>query len=517
MSAQEGRTKKVARNTIFSLIYKLSDFVLAFALRTIFIHTLGRIYLGISGLFTNILTVLSLMDLGVGGAIVFSLYKPLAQKDNGKVAALMQLYKKVYTTIGILVCGIGFCITPFLKYIINLPTNIDNLYVIYWLSIANTAISYFLAYRRSLLIADQRSDLDYKNQLIFRITRFVVLSLTLLIFKNYILYLALDVINTLCSNIHITYLVKKNYSYIEKCSVNPLNAEEKRNIIKYMSSGIFSKFGQTVVNSTDNIIISAFISTALVGIYANYSMITGSLDVAIYILFSGLTASIGNYALQNSNTASEELFKKITFINYISTAIITVCLYSLVNPFVRLWAGEDYLLSNATVAVIVLNFYIATLQKSIECFMGARGELFYINRFRSLIEGIVNLTVSIFLVKYTSLGITGIFLGTTVCFLTGRVWMDAHTLYKHWFHISIVKYLTRYIARFGTTVVIAIGGRMITEYFFAQVGINIVTWILSGIVLVLLTGGCLWILYHSSNEYKFLINMVKQKLFKVKE
>ena len=95
--------------------------------------------------------------------------------------------------------------------------------------------------------------------------------------------------------------------------------------------------------------------------------------------------------------------------------------------------------------------------------------------------------------------------------------MDAHTLYKHWFHIPFVKYLTRYIARFGTTMVIAIGGRMITEYFFAQVGINIVTWILSGIVLVLLTGGCLWILYHSSNEYKFLINMVKQNLYKVKE
>ena len=201
------------------------------------------------------------MELGVGGAIVFSLYQPLAQKNYGKSAALMQLYKRVYTTIGFLVCGIGFCLTPFLKYIINLPMNVDHLYLIYWLSIANTAITYFLAYRRSLLIADQRSDLDIKNQLLFRITRFVILTGALLLFRNFILYLALDVINTLCSNIHITFLVKKNYSDIEKSPIDSLTSEEKRNIIKYMSSGVILKFGQTVVNSTDNIIISAFIST----------------------------------------------------------------------------------------------------------------------------------------------------------------------------------------------------------------------------------------------------------------
>ena len=512
MSIEEGRTKKVARNTLFSFLFKASDLIFAFALRTVFIHTLGKTYLGISGLFTNILTVLSLMELGVGGAIVFSLYEPLARKDNAKVAALMQLYERVYTAIGLLVCGIGFCLTPFLQYIVNLSTNIDHLYVIYWLCIANTAISYFLAYRRSLLIADQRSDLDFMNQILFRIIRFVVLSVSLLLFKNYIVYLALDIMNTLCSNIHITYLVKKNYSDIEHCPIDPLNSEEKRKILRYMSSGIFTKFGQTIVNSTDNIIISAFIGTALVGVYSNYYMIVSSLDVAIYLLFSGMTASIGNYAVQSSDTASETLFKRITFFNYIATIVCTVCLFSLINPFVLMWAGEDYLLSDMTVLVITLNFYISTLQKSIECFLGARGELFYINRFRSLIEGVVNLVVSIILVKYASLGITGVFLGTTACFLVGRVWMDAHTLYKHWFHLSFGKYLGRYIEQFGITCVLAVIGKMITLFFFEKIGIGVVSWMLSGIVLLLMTSSFLWLFYHRTDEYRYLANMVKRKL-----
>lgn len=499
---------------MFSLLYKVSDLLFAFVLRTIFIRTLGKTYLGISGLFTNILTVLSLMELGVGGAIVFSLYKPLAEKNNGKVAALMQLYRNVYATIGILVCGIGFCLTPFLKYIINLPSNIDNLYIIYWLSIGNTAITYFLAYRRSLLIADQRSDLNLKNQIVFRCTRFVALSVALLLFKSFILYLALDVLNTLCSNIRITYLVKRAYSEVEACPIDPLTSEEKRNILKYMSSGIISKFGQTVVNSTDNIIISAFISTVLVGMYANYSMIANSLEVAMFILFSGLTASIGNFALQNSDTAAEGLFRRVTFINYVASAFFTVCLFALINPFVEIWAGADYLLPNSTIVVIVLNFYIATLQKSIECFMGARGELYYINRFRSLVEGVVNLAVSIILVKYTSLGITGVFLGTTVCFLVGRVWMDAHTLYKHWFHVPFIKYVARYATRFGLTCIFAIGGKWLTSQLMLQMELNLFSWCVSGVVLVVLLVTCLWVIYHRTDEYQYLVKMVKKKLIK---
>lgn len=512
----EGRTKKTMRNTVYSMIYQLLDVVLNFVLRTIFIRTLGKTYLGLSGLFSNILTVLSLMELGVGGAIVFALYKPLADHDDGKVAALMQLYKRVYTLIGTVVCIVGFALTPFLKYIINVPEAIDHIYLIYWLSIANTAISYFMAYRRSLLIADQRSDINIKNQLLFRTSRFIVLSASLVITRNYIVYLMLDVVNTFASNVHITCLVRRRYAYIEKAEPVPLSKSEKNQIVKYMSSGIFTKFGQTIVNCTDSIMISTFVNTILVGFYSNYSMITNSLDIAVYLVFSGITASIGNFAVEKRPDEAAKLFQKVTFVNYCISFYFVVCLASLLSPFVSMWAGTDYVLSDITVAVIVLNFYIASMQKSVECFVGAVGEMSYRNRYRSLIEGIVNLSVSLCLVKYTTLGITGVFLGTTVCFLAGRVWMDARVLLKHWFQKRFVSYIVPYILRMFLTAGVALLGRKMTAFVFQALGMSLMTWIMSGVLLSAISCLCLVAIYRKTDEYTYLLQVLKGSIRKLR-
>lgn len=504
---EESRTKKSIRNTVFSFAFQLSDVLLNFLLRTIFIHTLGKSYLGLSGLFSNILTVLSFMELGIGGAIVFCLYKPLAEHDYRKVSALMQLYKKAYTIIGSLVCIIGLMLTPFLEYIITLPDRIPHLYWIYWLMIGNTAISYFLAYRRSLLIADQRTDINVKNQLCFRISRFFLLTIALVFVRNYIVYLVLDVANTLASNIQITFLVKKRYRYIEEADVASISKEERKQIVQFVSSGIFSKFGQTVVNCTDNIIISTFVSTLMVGLYSNYSMITSSLEVAIYLLFSGLTASIGNFAVEKDAVQLERLFERITFGNFLISSCICVCLVSLFSPFVLIWAGQDYLLSNTTVFVIIVNFYIASRQKSIECFTGANGEMYYHNRFRSLVEGIVNLVTSLLLVKYTSLGITGVFLGTTVCFLMGRIWMDAFVLYRYWFKQPFLRYVICYGKQALLTLAIAFVGKMTSDYLFHNLGINLFTWILCGIIVSVITVAILVLLYWKKEDFQYYKNL----------
>ena len=507
----ESRTKNTIRNTLYSFIYKLTDVFLAFFLRTLFIKALGMSYLGLSGLFTNILTVLSLMELGVGSAIIFSLYKPIAEKDNAKIVSLMRLYRQIYNCVGVVITVVGLLLTPFLKYIINLPDNIHGIYVIYWLTIANTGVTYFLSYRRSLLMADQRSDINSRNLIMFRIIRCIVLSIALITFRNYIIYLALDILTTLISNIHITFVIKKRYSYLSEVKASPLSKEEKNNILKYMTSGIFSKVGQTVVTSTDNILISAFISTVLVGIYSNYSMITNNLEVFVYLLFNGVTASIGNYAVTKKSGDAEQLFRKLNFVNFSIAFVLTVCLVSLMSPFVSIWAGKEYTLSFWTVIVICVNFYIAILQKSVENFMSAVGKMFYINRYRSLIEGGVNLFVSICLVRFTNLGITGVFLGTTVCFLCGRVWMDAHTLYKYWFNIPTSKYFKRYIFQFGLTVIVSVLGYIISNIIFGNFGINILTWILSGCILVLITCSILLLLYRHSEEYNYFLTLIKNR------
>lgn len=515
LMAEESRTKKTIRNTMFSFGYKFVDIVLAFALRTLFIRALGISYLGISGLFTNILTVLSLMELGVGSAIVFSLYKPLAVGEKSKVAALMNLYKKVYNCIGVLILFVGAALTPFLHYIINLPTDIDHIYIIYWLTIANTSVTYFLAYRRSLLMADQRSDINTKNLILFRFIRFVVLIIVLLSTHNYVIYLLSDVLITIASNIQISLVIKKRYKDIEEAKPCPLSKEEKNNIYKYMTSGIFSKIGQTVVTSTDNILISAFISTILVGIYSNYSMVTSNLEVFVYLLFNGITASVGNFAVTNSGKDSSKLFKRINFANYGIAFIVTVCVFALISPFVTIWAGKEYVLSDFTVSIICLNFYIALMQKSIENFMSAVGKMFYINRYRSIIEAVVNLTVSICLVQFTDWGITGVFLGTTVCFLCGRIWMDAHTLYKYWFKEPFIDYLIIYIKRLFLTVFCAVAGRYFVIALYNCLSLSVLTFCLSAVLTFSMSVFIFCAIYYKSEDFRYYLGLLKQIVNKI--
>ncbi|MBR5496322.1 MAG: hypothetical protein IKV58_02930, partial [Oscillospiraceae bacterium] len=362
-------------------------------------------------------------------------------------------------------------------------------------------------------------DINIKNQIVFRFTRFIVLAIILVVTRNFILYLLLDVLNTLASNIHITYVIKKRYKNVDQAQIDPLTKQEKHNIVKYMTSGIFSKIGQTVVVSMDSIIISAFIGTIIVGIYSNYHIVTSGLDTMIYLLFSNITASVGNFAVKKGGGDSEALFKRINLANYSLAFVVTVCMYALISPFVQMWAGESYLLSEATVAIVVLNFYISINQYSVANFMGAVGELYYINRFRSLVEGVVKLIVSIALVKLIKnpdAKIVGVFLGTTVCFLFGRVWMDARTLYKHWFKVPFIQYVKTYVARFILCVAICIASKYVISRFFDFAGLNIITWLAGAIICVIISVATLWAIYSKTDDFKYYLDLCKKLVKKVK-
>lgn len=505
---ERGRTEKSISNIIFSLLYKLSDVIFAFLLRSIFIYTLGIEYVGITGLFTNVLTVLSLMELGVGSSIVFSLYKPLSEKDHSTINALMLLYKNIYNVLGIVIAVIGFCLTPFLEYIINLPQKIENINIIYWLTIANTSMSYFFAYKRSLLIADQRTDINMRNSIIFRVSRFFVLSLVLLLSRNFILYLIMDIINTFASNIAINIKSKKIYPYLNSNNARAINKTERNSIIKYMGAGIFSRIGQTVVTSTDNIIISAFVGTIFVGMYSNYYIVIAGLDTLLYMVFSSVTASVGNYSALKSDGEVLSLFKKLNFVNFAIAYSITICMNSLITPFIILWIGNDFVLSKLTVAIICLNFYLTANQNCVSNFMSADGNLFYINRYRALIEAVINLIVSIVLVRIIKLGVVGVFLGTTVCFFAGRVWQDARVLYKYRFKISFKGYMVQWIKRLFLTVFIGLICWIITNLLFHLVGYSWLSWILCAVVSLIVSGLSIIIIYRKTNEYKYIIELI---------
>lgn len=513
---EEGRTKKTIRNTYYSFIYKFVEVFMTFVLRTVFIRILGTTYLGVQGLFSNILTVLSLFEAGIGSATVFSLYAPLAENDHGRVAALMRLFRKTYNALGLLIAVLGFSLTPVLKYIINLDEPIPDLYLIYFLTIVSTSITYFFSYRRTLLIADQRSDINTRNQIFFKFTRFALLSAVLLITRNFIVYLIADIVNTFASNLQISNVVKKRYRYIEDEKAVALTDVEKKTFVKYMSAGIFSKIGQTVVTSTDSILISVFIGTEIVGLCSNYNLIFSNLDIFIYILFSNITAAIGNYAVKKNKDEAYQLFENLWFANYLIVSVVTVCVFCLTTPFIKIWVGESYVLRESIAYVMAFNFYVTSMCNSVGNFLSARGEITYINRFRPLIEAVVNLTVSIVLAKFFNMGLLGVYLGTSACYVLGRMWQDPHTLYKHWFERSFSRFILAYLKKMLVVAFLSVGCKYVVDLLFTLLGLNFQTWILAGVVCVVVCVALIVLLYHRTKEFEFFGNKAKAAIGKIK-
>ncbi len=511
---QEGRTSKVINNSKYAFYYKIVETVLAFLLRTVFINTLSSVYLGINGVFTNVLTMLSLMDLGVGAAISFSLYKPLALRDEGKIASLLNLYKRIYNSIGCLVCIIGFSLTPFLKYILTLPEELPEIYLIYWLNIGNTAITYFLAYKRTILIADQKAYIKYKYDILFKISRFILLSAILIFTHNFVLYLAFDILNTLVSNIFISIKVNQQYPFLKNAPIKPLEKDEKRKLVSFINAGFFNKIGQAVTNSTDNIIISAFVSTLIVGYYSNYVLIISGIETAVYLLFSNITSSVGNLAACSSNDLenANRVFNRLQFFCHNLSAVVFTCLLCLINPFIEIWIGKESLLPQSTVIIVLINLYITLSLNGVFNFMSAKGELAYKNRIRPILEAGINLIVSLLLVKYTTLGINGVFIGTTISFLCGRFWMDARVLYKYWLKISFRTYVFSYLKNVIITVFIGCVCFAITRVLLFYFALNIFVWILLCAVVLLISVGTILLIYRKNDNMIYFYNLLKKYL-----
>ena len=307
----------------------------------LFIRILGAEYLGINGLFTNIVTMLSLVELGIGPAIIFSLYKPLAENDIKKVQALMQLYKKAYTIIGFIVAVLGICITPFLHYFIKELPDISNITLIYVLFVINSAISYFFAYKRNLIIADQRRYVD----MLYRYSFFSILNIMQIVFLyitgSYIIFLILQIISTLLENIVVARRADKMYPLLKQRKHEKLDLETVQEIKKNTGAMVLHKIGDIALNATDNIVISAKVGIIWVGLYSNYLLIITALNIMIGQFFTSITASIGNFGITEGKEKVILIFQKVLFANFWMYGLSGICLYYLFNPFIDLWLGEN--------------------------------------------------------------------------------------------------------------------------------------------------------------------------------
>lgn len=411
---KNSRTKNSALIMITGGLRQILTLVLTFVSRTIFIHILGAEYLGLNGLFSNILSILSLSELGIGTAISFYLYKPLVDKNIERIKSLMHFYKICYRVVGIFIIVIGFLIMPFLPYMVNFQQEVSvNLYVIFGLNVLNTAATYlFFAYKQSLAIANQEQYKVEEINILFTILSCFLDSIVLIGFHNYIIYLVSKIILSFLKNLVIAFKIDSKYSFIKDKNYRIIEKKEKKLFFKDIGNIAIFKIGSVLFSATDNIIISILLGTLIVGYYSNYYMIISQVTILIGIIVNSFVAGIGNVVAKENKEKQYEVFVELDFIVYIIVSICTVCLFQLLNSFIMLWVGDvdkNYILSQSVVAFLCFNFYIDGTTQIPNSFREASGN-FKTGKSLQILGGAVNIILSVFLGDIW--GLDGIFCAT---------------------------------------------------------------------------------------------------------
>lgn len=500
------RTNHVMRNLNISIIYQIINIIIKFILRTIFIMYLGKEYLGLSGVFTNILTILSLSELGLGTVIIYDMYKPIHDNDIVKIAQLFKFYKYIYTIIGIFILIVGCLLIPVLKYIISDINNISNIYLIYVIQLVTTASSYFFAQYRTLIDANQLNEVNTKNNIIFNILKTILQIVALAVYKNYILFLLTELVSQVLSNYFIYIKCRQLFPYIKK-KVSNLPFDNIKTLFKSAMNMFSIKIGYTVLSATDNLIISSLISTVLVGIYSNYTMITSVITASTMLISSALQASVGNLCVSSDNDKKINVFERIRFLYVSIYGIIFICFFILINNFITIWLGNDYLLSTLTVFLIILNCYLTGVRQPIEIYLYAEG-LFKYFRIKPWIEALINLVSSLILVKY--FGIVGVLLGTTISHITTTLWYDSYIVYKYSLKSKIGIFYKKYIDYLLTTLGIIIVINFVTNFInFTNIYVD---FSVNAIICFILSITLWYIRYHKNEQFVYYKNLVLNKL-----
>ena len=503
----ESRTKNVARNSTVALVTQVITFILQFASRTIFIKVLSTEYLGINGLFTNILTMLSFAELGIGNAILFKLYKPVAEDDKEKVKSYVNFYKKAYRYIGIIIIAIGLLIIPFLKYIITDAPNIkENITFIYVLFLLNSSISYFFTYRRSILYAYQK---EYKATLEetgvtigYTILQMIFLVLT----QNYIVYLMIQIIATILKNVLVSYSAGKEYPFIKDKNYTKISKNEEKSIFNDVKSLLLYKLGGSISNGTDNMIISAFVGILEVGLLSNYTTISNAISTFSNAIFNGFSASVGNLNAKENDEKKESTYYEIMLLAFIIYTFLMVGVTILSNPFIEMWIGKEYELSWLVSFALGFNLYVEGLRYVNYTFRNTLG-LFKKGRFTPLISSLTNIILSLILVK--PLGTFGVLIATGLSRMFTINLYDPYLLHKYKFNSPCKRYYLTYFYYLIIMFIVLCVCNLVINY----IGLTgILGFLINGIIILVISAVITIIATCKLKEFKSLKNrLIRRK------
>lgn len=499
------RTRNSIKTSFWGGLKSVLDIILGFIYRTIFISALSSDHLGLNGLFTNILQVLSLAELGITTAIVFRFYKPISQQNYTQVGKLMNYLKKVYRYIALFILGAGLLIAPFIKLFINdtrtIPTDV-NIYCIYFLFLLNTVSSYLFVYKQTIISADQRGYISAIFGIITTFLKYSIQATILILLQDYSLTLFFGVITTIFFNILFSLWTEKRYKAVFGVKED-LDKAEKTMIIKDTKAVLFHKVGATVKLSTDSIILSKFVSLGSAGIYSNYSMIISGIQTFIGQLLGNFVSSVGNAHIKLPKQEHFTIYKKLLFVDLWISTVTIVCSYLIMNDFIFIWIGPKYLFNKFTLIWLCLQFYIIISRQINISYTNGCG-LFTKDKFRPIIEAILNLLLSIIGVYFG--GIVGVFIGTVISSILTVVWREPLILYREEFKQPVSDYWKTYFSFVLISVILCATGDLI-KGMIMQIN-SVILLITEAAISFISVNFVLFLVYHNRDEYSFMKQLI---------
>lgn len=498
------RTEHVVKNLKFAAVSELVLAVLKFVSRRVFVLLLGKEYLGVSGLFTDILSMLSLAELGFSVSITYSLYQPVAQGNTTLIKSLMQLYRRVYRSVFVIVLAAGLSLTPFLDFFVKeMPENIPNISLIYVLNVVNASVSYLFAYKSTLLFVYQKKYIDSLIRTAVSVIAAVAQIGVLLITGNYVFYLFIAIGAALTQNVLISVKTDRLYPYLKETDISPLPVEILHDIRRNVGAMILHRIGAVAIFSTDNILISKFVGIGTTGLYSNYVMIRGFLNVMVNALFNAITPALGNLNATETEQNRQAAFRRLNFFSAWLFGWMSICLLWLYDPFIRIWLGGNYLLSRPVVLIIVINFYVNSMRIPVANTKSVMG-LFWDERYKSILEPPLNLAVSILLAQRW--GIFGILAGTLISTMALPFWVEPLGLYRHGLKQPIGEYFLRYLGHLLLTA--AAGG--LTGLACSAAGEGLFGFVLRLLFCILIPNAVYLAVYCRTSEFCFMKEMAKR-------
>lgn len=503
-----GRVRYAAKNIAWGYIGSIATAVMGFVLKQVFIAHLNATLLGVNGLYTGILSLLNMAELGIGTALNVSLYAPVARGDTEKIKSYMQMYRKAYHVIAFTVAVIGLALTPFLGVFIRKPG--DNtprdLMLYYFIFLFNTVSSYFVAYKYSLVNAEQKNYIQTNINTVTKIISYALQIAVLIFTENFYCYLLTDCAVQLLQKIYVSRFLDRRYPYLTDKKITPLSKEESGEVWKQTGALVWHKVGDVARLQTDSIIISSFIEVALVGVVDNYNLVINTVSSFVNTIFNSLISGFGNLIATESKQKQYDMFCVYRFFASWIYGYSAVGFFILLTPFVRLWLGDGWILSAASVYLILMDYYFKGERVVLSNYKTAAG-VFEQDKYLAVIQGIVNLVLSIWLV--IRIGLPGVYIGTVVSGLIANITKPVII-----YHVCFDKKAWHYFADAAKHLAVTVALFFILNPLCGKIlgKLSLFSFLLAAVLVTVIYNGVFVLLFHRTQEFGYLYSLLKKRI-----